>query len=177
MAEYITADHIAGQDGRFEPQRQNNFTLRVTPPGGGGGGGERILALSINAFPFPELATDEIRVDFGNEQRWVAAKTVPSDETFTFKDYVDGEVANIINEWHKKVYNPENGQIGYAKDYKVEADLVFFDPKGEKPRVWKLIGIWPKNVKFGEGKMESPGHNLITAVFRVDKVKYEGVQG
>ena len=76
--------------------------------------------------------------------------------------------------WANKVYNPADGKVGWAKDYKVEGDLILFAPDGTKKRRWRLVGLWPKNVRMGEGDMTQSRANRIQVTFRVDKILYDG---
>jgi len=181
MAQTVNADHIAGLDeGTLEPQRQNNFTLRLTPPAGvsiptSGGNGEQILALSIQQVPFPSEETQEQVTNFGNEVRKWAGRTTYSNETITVRDYVGAETSDIISQWRKVVYDVETGKIGYTYQYKTEGDLIFFGPDGEQLRRWRVWGIWPKRVKFGTGNMDSSEQNSIEVEFCVDKVFYDGI--
>lgn len=165
----LNADHIAGSNGKFEPQRAYNFTLRVLPPGATIDT-ERLLAMSVVSYPFPERQTERIAIDFVNEVRWVAGKTQFSEESLVVRDWVDQDIAKVIEAWANKVYDPSTGAQGWAKHYKVDADLILFAPDGTEERTWLLKGIWPRQPRFGEGDMTQSRDNRITVVFCIDRV-------
>jgi len=179
---YVSADHIAavGGNGAFEPQRTNNFTVRFSPPNGvkGGAAAADIFALSVDSCPFPSAEGDVIEVPFGNEVRKVSGRWKFSNEMLVVKDYVGAEVSDIVDEWCRLVYNPnpgaDSGRIGYANEYKVNAELIFFGPDGNQMRKFKLIGMWPRKNKYGQGDMNQSAQNKIEIEFCVDKVQYMG---
>jgi len=177
MIERVSADHIAGTDDRFEPQRKNNFTVRLTPPAGliSPADGETLIAMSVKAMPFPQETSDTLEIPFGNEFRKVAGMTKYTSEQLTVHDFVSGNIAAVFRDWRKVVYNPENGVVGYAHQYKTTGDLLFFGPDGEQKRLWQLIGMWPKRVKYGSGEMgSSAAPNEIEIEFEIDKYIYKG---
>jgi hypothetical protein len=175
--QYISADHIAavGGGGAFEPQRTNNFTIRFAPPARvGGARAVDVFALSLSQIPFPSMSTTPLEVHFGNEVRKVTGKWTFSNETLQVKDYVDAETSRIVSAWVNLVYDPESGRIGYAHEYKVNGEMLFFGPDGNKRRAWRLVGMWPTSVKYGEGNMGASNHNQIEIIFAVDKMFYLG---
>ena len=88
---------------------------------------------------------------------------------------MNGETAEIFRRWRLAVYNPDDGVISYAYQYKVNGDLLFFGPDGEQKRLWQLIGMWPKRVKYGSGEMGSSATpNEIEIEFEIDKYIYKG---
>ena len=173
MAFRVSADPIAAAGGGYEPQRKNNFTLEITPPANIQFDTE-ILQLTLAQMSIPTESNDRITIDFGNEKRFVAGKTTYSEETIVFNDYVDaGVYQNLVN-WRKKVYNPEDGKIGRARDYKATADLFMFAPDGSTFRRWRVLGIFPSELKPGEGNMAANEQNKIEVKFSVDKMIYMG---
>ena len=130
MPELLSADHIGNAAGGFEPQRTNNFEIRITPPGGNAD----ILQLSIKAFPLPKQETSVIEIPYGNELRKVAGRTTYANLEATFHDYVDQQTLQELNEWRKLVYDPATGNVGLAWRYKVEGTLVMFAPDGSFER-------------------------------------------
>jgi hypothetical protein len=174
MPKLLSADHIAGAgaDGAFEPQRTNNFELVVSPPGGGNGD---ILQLSIKAFPLPKQETSVIEIPYGNEIRKAAGRTTYAPLEATFHDYVDQDTLQILNNWRLRVYNPKNGSVGWAKEYKVEGTLLLFGPDGESTRSWTLKGLWPSSLDPGSPDMENAEKNLISCTFAIDKAEEDTV--
>lgn len=165
MPETVSADHIAAQNGAFEPQRRNNFTLRIEV------GENRIIQRSLDAFPLPKEANEVISVNYGNEARKVAGRVTFDDLELVLKDFVDTPTAEAMIAWRRLVYNPDTGAIGNAADYKKEGEVVMFAPDGSRERSWRLMGIWPSRLDPGSGDMNAAEANKITTTLTVDKTK------
>jgi hypothetical protein len=164
--EFISADHIAAQSGAFEPQRKNNFTLRIKIPGGGD---EKVIQRSLDSFPFPKEGNDPILVNFGNETRKVAGIAKFEDCVLVLKDFADQPVMKDLIGWRRKVYDPVTGKIGLAKDYKSEGTLVLMAPDYSILRKWKLQGVWPSHMDPGGGDMNSNTNNTMSITLTIDK--------
>ena len=162
MPEIITADHIAAEKGAFEPQRKNNFSLRMQVLG-------RVIQQSLSQFPFPKEVNDPIVVNFGNEQRKVAGRATFDNLDLVVKDFADQPVMSTLIAWRRLVYDPTTGKIGLAKDYKKHGEIVMFAPNGTLERTWKIQGVWPSRMDPGGGDMEANSQNLVTIVLSVDK--------
>ena len=166
----ISASHIAAAGGAFEPQRQSNFMLSLEPPGGGTGN-RNALQLSLQAFPLPKYEIVIGTTRYVNEERKWAANVTYQNLQATFKDYVDTSTASILYTWSLLVFNPENGQIGLASQYKSQGTVQLFAPNGSSVRSWDLLGVWPSNFNFGEGNMEGAAtQNLIQVTFAIDQM-------
>jgi len=143
----LTAGHIGQHKGNFEPQRKNSFTFEVDVPYAGG---KQLIKLALSGAFLPEYETETFSVDFQNEQVAFAGKPkTVSEGTIKLKDYVDQNVRNAVLSWSFQVYNPENGVVGLAKDYKRDAYVVLYGPDGSNTRLWKLLGAFPKKVSTG----------------------------
>lgn len=162
----LSADHIAKQNGAFEPQRKNNFTIEIildSPD-------DQELILSAVASGFlPGLEFDEIEIGFGNERRYAAGRPQYEAGTLTIRDYVDKDVRGAIERWLELVYDPNTAEIGNAADYKKVAYIVMTGPNGQNEAAWNLEGVWPKSVKRGELDYDSSDQNKIELTLRYDK--------
>ncbi len=167
----LTASHIGqgGIAGGYEPQRLNNFVFEVTPPDADASAQE-ILQLSVNAAFAVSENNEEIAVNHLNETVYIAGRAVWEAGELVLKDFVDTQTASIINDWRRKVYNPTNGRIGMAKDYKVDASIMLYGPDGNYERQWDLKGCWPQSVTWGAGwDATASDINTITVNIRYDK--------
>ena len=99
----VNADHIAPQDGGFEPQRQNLYDVEFY---GVPGIGE--LSLSIANANLPGTSNDAIEIPFRNETRYVAGAARVDDFAISFRDYVDAQTHQAIMTWRRLVYDPAN---------------------------------------------------------------------
>lgn len=77
--------------------------------------------------------------------------------------------------WRRLVYDPAEGRIGLAKDYKSDGYVVMFAPDGTLKRKWKLQGVWPSKMDPGGGDMNANENNKISITLTIDKaVEDEG---
>jgi hypothetical protein len=163
MPEFISADHIAAQNGAFEPQRKNNFTLVIAIDQ------NRLLQRSLDSFPLPKEANEEVAVNYANEVRKVAGRAVFENLELVLKDFADQGIGQLLIAWRRQVYDPSNGKIGLAKDYKKSGEVVMFAPDGTLQRTWTLIGCWPSKLDPGGGDMNANENNKISCTLTIDK--------
>lgn len=178
MAVNLSAGHISagsgsgnqGMQGNYEVQRQNNWYFEVTPPSGGNNDTKRVIELALDVGFLPNESSEPVEIHFVNEVVYVAGKPRFETGTLTLKDYVDQPVMKSVSDWRKKVYDPETGKIGLAKDYKVDASIVLFAPDGTYRREWTLRGCWPESVNYGGTlDMSTMEQNKIEITLRYDK--------
>jgi hypothetical protein len=162
------ADHIAAQAGTFEPQRQNNFSLEIPLTGSD----KDFISMSLQSVPLPNESNDEIEIQFQNEKRYVAGQYTVDATTLIVRDYVDVDVRGAIMRWRKQVYDPQTGNVGLAKDYKRQANIVMTAPDGTTQRVCKLIGCWPQAVTGGNLAMDASDQVQIEVTLRFDKADW-----
>ena len=158
----LNADHIAAQSGGFEPQRKNNFNLRLVV------GGE-IIQQALQSFPLPQEASEVIRINRNNRKSKVSGIVDYDDLTLVLKDYADKPVMAKLLEWRRKVWDPKEEKIGLPSKYRCNGDVVMSAPDGTSVRRWELKGVWPSKVNPGGGDMESNTQNLITVTLVVEK--------
>lgn len=155
----LNADHIAGA---LEPQRVNNFVVTM-------GVGTTLIQKALSSFTLPKESNPPVVVPYGNEERKVAGAARYEQVTMELTDYIDSPVMQTIMAWREKVYNPKNGVIGYALQYKSQGYASLLGPDGAVSRRWRLMGIFPREVNPGGGDMSSNTVNMVTVTFRVDK--------
>ena len=161
MPQLVSADHIGNTS--FEPQRKSNFTVRIPI-------GSTLIQFSLDTFDFPKEANEVLKVNFGNEERKVAGRATYNNLNLVLKDFADQPVMQQILAWRRLVYNPANGAIGYASQYKRQGDAVWFGPDGSGSRRVTLVGAWPSSIDMGSGDMNGNDQNKITAVITIDRV-------
>ncbi len=178
----LTADHIAGSAGGFEPQRQNNFSLEIHGlPGGDSDRQSIILSLqSLSEIPGSQNAT--IAIPYQNETRYVAGKATVEAFQMVLRDYVDAETRDAIIRWRRLVYDAgvqgANGRIGLAKEYKKEGYIRLHGPDSDEPagrRIATLVGIWPTHDPKGNPDMSADEQMTFEVTLQVDKVVWAGV--
>ena len=165
MAFVVNADHIAAQDGGFEPQRQNLYEVEFY-----GVPGIEQLSLSITTTNLPGSSNDPISIPFRNEDRKVAGQATFDDLTIEFRDYVDQQVYAAILSWRRLVYDPASGRIGLASQYKRRGKCFLYGPDGESEKSWTIVGAWPTNdppLALDSGSSEQL---LLEVNFSIDKL-------
>ena len=63
----VHAGHIAAQAGGYEPQRTNNYSVRITGLSGFNGGTD-VIELSLATFDPPSRNIATVPIPFGNEE-------------------------------------------------------------------------------------------------------------
>jgi hypothetical protein len=163
----LTADHIGKQGGNYEPQRSNNGRLLIS--GLPSVGKDDVLALSLQGFSVPKIASNVLTIGYYNETRKFAGNPIYEGITVTFHDYVDIDTATVLWAWRKQVHNPVNGTTGLARDYKKSGTIELFAPNGTYVRAYKLQGLWLVSLDPGDINMTSDEPVLINCAFEVDK--------
>lgn len=162
----LSAQHLAPSQGFFEPQRQYNWALEIALDDAGD---QVVIMQSLESFEAPKVEVEEIELAYANEYRYVAGKARFDESSLVVKDFVDIGTANALQKWFQQVYNASTGSIGLAKDYKKIADLTLVSPDQSTTRIWKLIGIWPRRVEFGDLDMTGSDKVVLTASLRFDR--------
>jgi hypothetical protein len=162
----LSAQHLAPALGEFEPQRKYNWTIEIALDDTGD---QVIIMRSLLNFSGIVEETEEIAMEFANEVRYVPGKTRFDEATLALRDFVDIGTKNAIIKWRRQVYNAETGSTGLASILKKNASLVLTSPDGSINRVWKLIGVWPKRVAYGDLNMEGSELNQIEVTLRYDR--------
>lgn len=163
---FLHANQFAPAGGNYEPQRQNNGVFRVQL---GDADQSALISLASESFNLPTETSGVVEMHWLNESRKVAGKTVFEDITLTLKDFVDVNTHQACLGWRREVYNPVNGAVGLAANYKKQATVEVFAPNGGLMRRWLLIGCWPMSLNAGSVDHSSEDYNRIEMSLSVDK--------
>lgn len=164
----LGASHLASAN--FEVQRTNNFEIQVdcstdTEK-------QRTITLAIVGGFLPSESNEVISLNYSNTTVTVAGKANANGSgSLTIRDFLqDGsDVEKIIDDWRAQVYDKETDAIGFAADYKKTAMVTQYAPDGSYMRVWKLKGVWPSAVEYGQVSYDSPGVKTINVTLQYDK--------
>lgn len=130
----------------YELQRKNNFEFSVP----GVADNDRLLTLSVISCALPTETNDVITVNYGNTNVKVAGVFNTEGGNLTVRDFLQKDMEKAIDDWRSSVYNKDTDAIGFAADYKKQARVVQYAPDGTYERTWKLIGVWPSQVSYGD---------------------------
>lgn len=174
----LATNTLLQQDGAFEPQRESNFAVII--PGVDQGD---LLVLSVKSADVPGMNVVKKGIKYFNTTAFYAGALSPVENfTIEYHDYLDRDILAILARWHRKVYNPDTGAIGFARDYKRDGSLFLLPPgmpAADAPgvvesteymdRTFRLRGIWPSVLKYPTLSHDSEGENAIIKVdFSVD---------
>lgn len=172
--------HMIGDD-NWEPQRTNNFELHVyglskniyTPDKGImiGGNPEQTLTLSLASIGSISQNVSSLPVRYGNTEIKFAGVPTQGDFQATINDYIGKGTERIIAAWHNAVANWGTQKVGMASDYKKSAAIIETAPDGSHYRVWKLFGLFPRDVDYGSYDYNSNGIKQIQVTFSCDAAK------
>lgn len=191
MALFTRADHLAQQDGPFEPQRTHNWAFEV--PISSQAAQDTIKLSLVQGF-LPIAYNDEVPISYGNEEVFVAGKAHVEAGQIICRDWVDQPTAALLLGWRRQVYNPDTGAINLARYYKKNAYIVLYAPNYADnmavnenfvgpmfnplaaeyyERVWELQGVWPIRVNAAAGglDMTNSGMVMIECLMRFDKAR------
>ena len=144
--------HLAA-DLAWEPQRQTNFQLNIF---GLPGQGTDLIMLSLVNFSLPTVTNEVINIKHGNTDVKFAGTTQwQGSNQLTVIDYITTDIQKVISDWRELVYRPSDDAIGWAAQYKKNAELVTVGPDGTFVRTWQYEGVWPSEVNYGEVNHES----------------------
>lgn len=154
--------HMANNES-FEVQRNNNFEVQIVDVGGDD------LTFAVESSSLPSISNNVVELQYGNATVKVAGKVEFDDVSVEVKDFIGADIEQVVKDWQKQVYNPEDDSIGLAINYKREAYLYEFAPDGSNERQWTLKGVWPSSIEFGDMSYDDDGAKMISMTLSVDK--------
>jgi len=146
----------------YEIQRTNHFEVQIS-------GLPIDVTLTVESFPLPNISTPAIELAHGNSKVKVAGQAEFEDGELVVKDAIGADIEKIIHNWHKQVYDPTTDRLGWAADYKKNATVYQYGPDGTYIRSWKLIGVWPSAVNYGEMSYDGSDKKTISITLSYDK--------
>lgn len=163
MADVLGASHLASEG--WEIQRRNNFEISIS----GVGDQERLLTLAVVGGSLPSEGNQVINVQYGNTEVKVAGTYTIQAGSLSVRDLVQKDMEAIIDAWRATVYDKETDAVGFAADYKKQARITQFAPDGTYERVWKIEGVWPSSVDYGQVSQTDNSLKEINITLEYDK--------
>lgn len=157
----ISAMHMTASE-RFEIQRAFNFEVVIS-------GLSEDITLNVVRFPLPNIQTPAIVVSHGNTDAFFAGRAQWDSGELVVRDTIGADIEAQINEWHRMVYNVYTDQIGWAYQYQKTGIVYQYAPDGTHARKWKLLGLWPEMVNYGQLDQESSDKKTISMTLRYNK--------
>lgn len=159
-------------------KRKYRWTFEVSGICGGKSIGRHYVKLAAR----PNLSIEEQEINYLNAKTWLPGKGTWESITVTYYD-VGGVDSGPLFTWINSVYQISKGaqvtqkQSSNPRDYKAVGNLVLYDGCGNPMERWKLFGLWPQAVNFGELDMSSSEEVTIELTLRYDAVEYENCCG
>lgn len=132
----------------LEPKLKHRFLLRFdTVPGSTN---TEDFTFSCKSAKRPDVTFNDVEVHRLNEKFKFAGKPEWGKMSTSYYDYINGtnSISDVLWRWGTKIYNPANGMMGFASEYKTNGTLVLIDPHGEIVQTWALFGTFPSNLDY-----------------------------
>ena len=147
--------------------KKNNFVLSIP----GIGESEQVLTLAVVSAALPTESNEVITLNYGNTNVKVAGTANTEGGTVVVRDYLQKDMELIIDNWRKSVWNKDTDAIGFAANYKKQARIIQYAPDGTYERTWKIEGIWPSQVSYGDLSNNDGGVKEIQITLQYDKAR------
>ena len=165
MPRTLGASHLASAG--WEVQRKSNFVLSVP----GIGESEQVLTLAVVSCSLPTESNEVITLNYNNTNVKVAGVANTEGGTVVVRDYLQKDVEKLIDDWRATVWNKSTDAIGFAARYKKQARIIQYAPDGTYERTWKIEGIWPSQVSYGDLSNNDGGVKEISITLQYDKAR------
>lgn len=165
----LGASHLTTET--WELQRTNNFEISIAGLDSiAGAGSARLITLAVESGFLPSEQSNVENLNYGNTLVKVAGTVTYSNGQLVVKDAIQEDIENIIRLWRKSVYDPDTDAVGLAFNYKKDARVIQYAPDGTMERTWKLLGVWPSAVDYGQLDYTSSGaKKTISITLEYDK--------
>ena len=112
-----------------------------------------------------------ITLNYNNTNVKVAGVANTEGGTVVVRDYLQKDVEKLIDDWRATVWNKTTDAIGFAARYKKQARIIQYAPDGTYERTWKIEGIWPSQVSYGDLSNNDGGVKEISITLQYDKAR------
>jgi len=164
QASQIGAFHMSNASfNNYEPQRLNNFELVID-----GIGDSETLKLSVHSTSAPGISVDALEIPYGNTRVKYAGAATYNDINVVVNDWIGKDIELLMTQWMDKVFNPRTQEVGQAASYKKSGTLNEFSTDGKLVRTWRMIGLWPTSMEFGEFAQDSTDRRQINCTLSCD---------
>lgn len=128
------------------------------------------LTFAAHTAARPSWSYNVVEVHRLHERFRFAGKIDWNEMSLSFYDFTSGQssVGQILWDWSSAIYNPLDGTMGYAGEYKVDGSLAMLDPHGNTAQQFNLFGFWPTSVDFQDLSYEDDGAAEIQCAGRFD---------
>ena len=174
---YAGASHFVDPTGNYEVQRANHFEILINlgelrPQLTDGDDYQEYIRLCCTQAGIPAIRINPTALRHGNEYINVAGSPTYENTRISVYDTIGLNMADLLQKWFWRVFNPDTHHMGLVASYKCSANLFLYSPDCSVIRKWELYGVFPTNLTFGELSAEQQGTPMsIQMELAVDKTK------
>lgn len=161
---YSGASHFAS-DSNYEVQRGNHYEISIDlAPLGLGNTYEQAIRLCCTSASVPTISIQNQVLRHGNESVNVAGSPSWNSISISVYDVIGRDMAQMLQQWFYKVFNPMTHTMGLVKDYKTTANLLLYSPDASSVRKWVCYGVYPTSLNFGTYSADSQGSAMTVSM-------------
>ena len=158
---YEGASYFAS-DANFEVQRANHFEILINldqlrPALTNVGEYQKHIRLCCTQASIPNIRINPTALRHGNEYVNVAGSPTYENTRISVYDTIGSNMADLLQQWFWRVFNPNDHHMGLVSSYKCSANLFLYSPDCSVIRIWELYGVFPTSLSFGELSAEQQG--------------------
>ena len=169
---YSGADHFK-DNVNYEIQRQNHFEISIDLQRlalGPSNTYQEHIRLCCTKASIPNLSIQPVDLKHGNETIHVAGAPSFERSSVSVYDTIGSDMANMLQLWFWRIFNPNTHLMGLVSSYKTDAQLYLYSPDASVIRCWDLIGVFPTSLNFGDMNADGNGQvQQITMDLSVDR--------
>ena len=177
---YSGADHFK-DNVNYEVQRSNHFEISIDLKRLNLGPADiysEHIRLCCTSSSIPTISVEAVDLRHGNEVIHVAGAPKFAGSTIKVYDTIGSNMANMLQLWFWRIFNPETHQMGLVTSYKTNAQLYLYAPDSSVIRKWELMGVFPTSLNFGDMSSDGNGGAMqITMELSVDRSVLSMVRG
>ena len=151
---------------QHEVQRQSHFQIQID-------GFDEAFSFHIRSGNLPTKTFSVIETRVYNETNKQAGARSFDDLSISIHDAVGYDIERKLHDWQEEIQVTDTGYMGYAEDYKRDAEIVEYNVNGTIRSRWHYQGIWPSSVNYGSLDKENVDKKTIDVTFSVDKAWLE----
>ena len=144
---------------------------------------DRPLTLAAKQVSQTGFQLDDIEVHRVNDKVFYPGKGAPDELRVTFDNLLKHKMGTMLYKWIQTIYNPVTGEFtpgrsvgagNVAGNFKIVADLVQLDNKGQPIAYSRFYGLFPKSWRQAEFNYSSNDFHSIEVAFRYDFIVQNG---
>lgn len=125
---------------KFEPLRKHRWVFGI----------EGIDSYLMKTAARPQIAQNEITIEWINQKRYLAGKAESQPLNVVLYDPIAPSGAQQVMEWMRLHHEIVSGRAGYADFYKRDCEIKMLDPVGTVVQLWQLKGCFLTDSNFNE---------------------------